>query len=83
MISGRSLAHTGGTLDKLESIPGFRVFLTKEEIYTAIESTGCCIVGQTNDCAPSDKVLYKSREITATITCPPLIVGKKYKFQFR
>lgn len=76
MISGRSLSHTGGTLDKLESIPGFRVCLSKEEISETVKSTGCCIVGQNEDCAPPDKILYHCREITATVTSPPLIVGK-------
>lgn len=76
MISGKSLAHTGGTLDKLESIPGYKTLLPKEEIYRIVGTTGCCIVGQTEDCVPADKVLYQCREITATVTCPPLIVGK-------
>lgn len=75
MISGRSLAHTGGTLDKLESIPNFRVDLTKEEIYRAIDCIGCCIVGQTSDIVPTDKILYQCREITATIDSHPLIIA--------
>lgn len=75
MISGRSLGHTGGTLDKLESIPGFRIYLPKEEIYSIIKSVGCCIVGQTDDCVPADKILYHCRDITATVDCPPLIIA--------
>ncbi|XP_042911821.2 thymidine phosphorylase-like [Parasteatoda tepidariorum] len=75
MVSGRSLGHTGGTLDKLESIPGYRVSLTKQEIQSALENVGCCIVGQTEDCAPADKVLYHCREITATVDCASLIIS--------
>ncbi|XP_054721743.1 thymidine phosphorylase-like [Uloborus diversus] len=75
MVSGRSLMHTGGTLDKLESIPGYRVYLSSEEIYKQIESVGCCIVGQTDGCCPADKVLYQCREICATVDCPALIIA--------
>lgn len=75
MISGRSLSHTGGTLDKLESIPGFRVDLRKEEILTAMGTVGCCIVGQTKDCVPADKVLYHCRELTSTVDFSPFIIA--------
>lgn len=76
MISGRSLNHTGGTLDKLEAIKKLSVFLEDNEIKTAMDSVGCCIVGQTDDCVPADKVLYHCRDITATVNYPPLIIGK-------
>ncbi|XP_035215241.1 thymidine phosphorylase-like isoform X2 [Stegodyphus dumicola] len=75
MISGRSLLHTGGTLDKLESIPGVRVYFKANEIQKIVETVGCCIVGQTEDCNPADKVLYQCREITATVDSAPLIVA--------
>src|SRR5437868_5434917 len=58
MMSGRGLGHTGGTLDKLESIPGFRVGLTLEEFRTALRKVGCALIGQTAEIAPADKVLY-------------------------
>ena len=62
MISGRGLGLTGGTLDKLESIPGYNVTLTYEEIKRALEEVGCCIAGQTEDIAPADKVyLYNTQ----------------------
>ena len=57
-MSGRGLGHTGGTLDKLESIPGFRVALSPEEFVAVLGEVGCAIVGQTADIAPADKVLY-------------------------
>ena len=56
MISGRGLGLTGGTLDKLESIPGYNVSLNYEQIKQALEEVGCCIAGQTEDIAPADKV---------------------------
>ena len=55
MISGRGLGITGGTLDKLESVPGYRVSLSKEEIWGCLDRVGCCIAGQTGDIAPADK----------------------------
>ena len=57
MISGRGLGHTGGTLDKLEAIPGFRVRLSLDEMKTALEKTGCAMIGQTEQIAPADKTL--------------------------
>lgn len=73
MISGRGLGHTGGTLDKLEAIPGFRVGLSMEEYRERVESVGCALIGQTRDLAPADKKLYALRDVTATVECLPLI----------
>lgn len=75
MISGRGLAQTGGTLDKLESIPGFNVAMTPEQICNALEEVGCVIVGQTGTLVPADKTLYAIRDTTATVGAIPLIVG--------
>jgi pyrimidine-nucleoside phosphorylase len=73
MISGRGLGHTGGTLDKLEAIPGFRVGLTLDEYRERVERVGCALIGQTRDLAPADKKLYSLRDVTATVECLPLI----------
>lgn len=75
MISGRGLGHTGGTLDKLESIPGYNVKLSKEEIYSVVGKCGFAMAGQTADIAPADKKLYALRDATATVPYIPLIVG--------
>jgi len=75
MISGRGLGITGGTLDKLESIPGYRVNLSLEEIRSIVEDVGCCIAGQTKDLCPADKVMYAARDITGTVGCLGLIVS--------
>jgi pyrimidine-nucleoside phosphorylase len=74
-MSGRGLGHTGGTLDKLESIPGFRVELTTEELVAQLRDVGMAIVGQTADLVPADKKLYALRDVTATIDIVPLIAS--------
>ncbi len=73
MMSGRGLGHTGGTLDKLESIPGFRTGLSLEETQAQLAKIGCAMIGQTPEIAPVDKKLYALRDVTATVECIPLI----------
>ena len=73
MMSGRGLGHTGGTLDKLEAIPGFRVGLTPSELKTALRTIGAAMIGQTGSIAPADKKLYALRDVTATVESIPLI----------
>ncbi|XP_020782277.2 thymidine phosphorylase [Boleophthalmus pectinirostris] len=75
MISGRGLAHTGGTLDKLEAIPGFKIHKTQAEVQEVLASVGCCIVGQTETLVPADRVLYALRDATSTVDSLPLITG--------
>jgi pyrimidine-nucleoside phosphorylase len=75
MISGRGLGHSGGTLDKLESIPGFRTDLSLDAYRAQVARIGCALIGQTKDLAPSDKTLYALRDVTATVECIPLICG--------
>ena len=72
-MSGRGLGHTGGTLDKLEAIPGFRVALSLDEFMTILGDIGCCLISQTKDIVPADKRLYALRDVTATIESIPLI----------
>ena len=74
-MSGRGLGHTGGTLDKLESIPGFRVSLSLDEYRTMLAEVGCCLISQTATIAPADKALYALRDVTATIESLPLIAS--------
>ena len=75
MISGRSLAHSGGTLDKLESIPGFRTDLSLDEYRATLERVGAALIGQTAEIAPADKKLYALRDVTATVPCRPLMAA--------
>ncbi len=75
MMSGRGLGHSGGTLDKLEAIPGFRASLSLAELRTALLHVGCAMIGQTHDVAPADKILYGLRDVTATIESIPLITA--------
>jgi pyrimidine-nucleoside phosphorylase/thymidine phosphorylase len=73
MISGRGLGHTGGTLDKLESIPGFRVDLSVSEFHRVLKACGTSMIGQTEKIAPADRKLYALRDVTATVESPYLI----------
>lgn len=75
MVSGRGLGHTGGTLDKLESIPGFDTRLSLAEAARQVERIGCVIIGQTSEIAPADKKLYAMRDVTGTVAAMPLIAA--------
>jgi len=75
MISGRALSHTGGTLDKLDSIPGYRTTVSTTELRGALRAAGCAIVGQTASLAPADRRLYAIRDVTATVESIPLITA--------
>ncbi|MBS72438.1 MAG: thymidine phosphorylase [Thermoplasmata archaeon] len=75
MISGRGLGFTGGTLDKLESLPNYTVGLTPKQLQSQIEDVGCAIAGQTGDIAPADKRMYAIRDITGLIASVPLVTG--------
>lgn len=75
MISGRGLGITGGTLDKMESIPGYRTGLSDAEFIRVIQDCGCSIIGQTKQLAPADKKLYALRDVTATVPSIPLITA--------
>ncbi|HEY6330560.1 MAG TPA: thymidine phosphorylase, partial [Blastocatellia bacterium] len=75
MISGRALGHSGGTLDKLESIPGFRTDLSVAEFHKALQKVGAALIGQTKEIAPADKKLYALRDVTGTVECLPLMAS--------
>jgi len=75
MMSGRGLGHTGGTLDKLEAIPGFRTNLTLAEAKAQVQKLGCVLIGQTAEIAPADRLLYALRDVTATVESIPLIAA--------
>ncbi|MBV1708937.1 MAG: thymidine phosphorylase, partial [Erysipelothrix sp.] len=74
-MSGRGLGHTGGTIDKLESIPGFSVSLSQEEFISQVNRISLSIVGQTGSLVPADKKLYALRDVTATVPSIPLIAS--------
>ena len=73
MMSGRGLGHTGGTLDKLEAIPGFKVMLSVPEFRAILQKVGCAMIGQTPQVVPADRKLYSLRDVTGTVECIPLI----------
>lgn len=74
-MSGRGLGHTGGTIDKLESIPGFRTTLSKEEFFDNVNKHGLCVIGQSGNITPADKKIYAMRDVTATVDSIPLIAS--------
>ncbi len=75
MMSGRGLGHSGGTIDKLEAIPGFNIHLTREQFIETLARVGCAMTSQTSLICPADKKLYALRDVTATVECIPLIVA--------
>ena len=74
-MSGRGLGHTGGTLDKLESIPGFNIYLSQEAFIKQVNDIGLAIIGQTGELVPADRKMYALRDVTATVSCIPLIAS--------
>src|SRR5690625_5583245 len=74
-MSGRGLGHTGGTLDKLEAIPGFNVEIPNQEFINYVNKDGLAVIGQTSSLAPADKLLYSLRDVTATVDSIPLIAS--------
>ena len=75
MLSGRGLGHTGGTLDKLEAIPGYRIHMETSEFLDIVAKEGCAIIGQSGSIAPADGKIYALRDVTATVDCVPLITA--------
>jgi pyrimidine-nucleoside phosphorylase len=75
MLSGRGLGHTGGTLDKLEAIPGYRIHMDNTEFLSLTEKVGCAIIGQSGSIAPADGRIYAMRDVTGTVDCVPLITA--------
>lgn len=75
MVAGRGLGHTGGTIDKLESIPGYRTTITLEDFVATVKTTGCAIISQAGDLAPADGPLYAIRDVTATVESTPMITA--------
>src|SRR5690606_20900703 len=74
-MSGRGLGHTGGTIDKLESIPGYQVERTKQQFIAQVNESGVAVISQTGNIAPADKKLYALRDVTATVNSIPLIAS--------
>jgi pyrimidine-nucleoside phosphorylase len=74
-LSGRGLGHTGGTVDKLEAIPGFKTALETEEFLAVVSKTGVCVASQSADLAPADRILYELRDVTGTVDSIPLIAA--------
>ena len=77
-MSGRGLGHTGGTIDKLESIPGFNTSLTMDEFFNQVKNIGIAVIGQTSELVPADKKLYALRDVTATVDSMPLIASERH-----
>ena len=74
-MSGRGLGHTGGTLDKLESIPGFNIYVSEENFIKQVNDIGLAIIGQSASLVPADKKIYALRDVTGTVSCIPLIAS--------
>ena len=74
-MSGRGLGHTGGTLDKLESIPGFNIYVSEEDFIQQVNDIGLAIIGQSATLVPADKKIYALRDVTGTVSCIPLIAS--------